>query len=502
MPHYRSPITENIRNFLTAILLLLATSISAHAAEPQPLAASNSAWLGNHIDSLSHQFNLPWLNRDWLWGITAARWIASGAILVGACAISMILLRCIIKFVGRLNDKKPKSWPKVILAASRKPLILLVLTLGTDFGLGLLLGSHPHVKSIATCSLWIDRLSNIGLIIAVFWLLFRVVRGLQKKLQLRADATSNSFDNILVPVLGLALRLLILALGLFILQGSINLAPPYDWIASKFAAAFLIGSVAWLIIRTTTVIERSLITTNRIDVDDNLRARQIYTQVSVIRRIIIILVTALALACMLMLFESVRQFGTSILASAGIVGIVLGLAAQKTLTNLIAGIQIAISQPIRIDDVVVVEGEWGKIEEITLTYVTVCIWDLRRLVLPIQYFIENPFQNWTRQSAKVINSVFLHTDYTLPVEPIRNELRRLLEKDPNWDGDCCVLQVTDSKPQSMELRCLMSSKNASKGWDLKCKVREELINFIRDHYPESLPRLRAEITRDGSTPDN
>jgi small-conductance mechanosensitive channel len=201
-----------------------------------------------------------------------------------------------------------------------------------------------------------------------------------------------------------------------------------------------------------------------------------------------------------MLFQPVRQLGTSILASAGIAGVVLGFAAQKTLANLFAGIQIAISQPIRIDDIVVVEGEWGRIEDITLTFVTVCIWDRRRLVLPINYFIDKPFQNWTRTSADLLNSVFIHADYMLPVAALRKELKRLLDENPLWDKKAWVLQVTDSTPQTMEIRCLMSSSDASKGWNLKCEIREGLVDFIQHNFPECLPRIRADLHRDGPSP--
>jgi small-conductance mechanosensitive channel len=183
------------------------------------------------------------------------------------------------------------------------------------------------------------------------------------------------------------------------------------------------------------------------------------------------------------------------IASAGVAGIVIGFAAQKSLGTLLAGFQIAMTQPIRIDDVVIVEGEWGKIEEITLTYVVVRIWDLRRLVVPITYFIEKPFQNWTRTSADILGTVFLHVDYGVPVDAVRGELGRILESSPNWDRKVNVLQVTEARERTLELRALASSSDASKSWDLRCEVREKLVDFVQRNYPESLPRLRATLER-------
>ena len=192
-------------------------------------------------------------------------------------------------------------------------------------------------------------------------------------------------------------------------------------------------------------------------------------------------------------FESFRQLGAGLLASAGVLGIIVGFAAQKTLGNLLAGVQIAITQPIRVDDVVVVEGEWGRIEEITLTYVVVRIWDLRRLVLPISYFIEKPFQNWTRTSASILGTVFLHLDYTVPVGAVREELERLVQQSTYWDGEVVRLHVTNTTERTMELRALVSAANSSDAFELRCELREQLVAFLQAHHPGSLPRLRATV---------
>jgi len=236
-----------------------------------------------------------------------------------------------------------------------------------------------------------------------------------------------------------------------------------------------------------------LLSRHRIDVPDNASARRIHTQVSVIRKVIVAAVLIIAIGSVLMLFDPVRQFGTSILASAGIVGIVVGFAAQKTLGNLLAGIQIALTQPLLIDDIVVVEGEFGQIEEITLTYVTVRTWDLRRMILPITYFVEKPFQNWSRVSPEVLGTVILYLDYQAPLGELRAELKRLVEHNPKWDGKVCGLQVTDTKQNAVEVRALVSSTDPAKAFDLRCEVREGLVEFLRRYHPESLPRVRNVI---------
>jgi small-conductance mechanosensitive channel len=185
--------------------------------------------------------------------------------------------------------------------------------------------------------------------------------------------------------------------------------------------------------------------------------------------------------------------GASVLASAGVIGIIVGFAAQRTIANLFAGFQLAMTQPIRIDDVVIVENEWGRIEEITLTYVVVRIWDLRRLIVPLSYFIERPFQNWTRAQSDILATVFLYTDYAVPVDAMREELKRILAQAPDWDGKVCVLQVTNASDRSVELRALASAADASKAWNLRCEIREKLIFFVQQNYPDSLPRVRAEM---------
>ena len=255
----------------------------------------------------------------------------------------------------------------------------------------------------------------------------------------------------------------------------------------------LIAAVGWVFIVGIQVIAGLLTFRYSINVEDNLHARRIHTQTQVIRRIGTVMVIAVTLAAMLMTFPNARQLGTSIFASAGVAGLVVGMAARSTFASIIAGLQVALTQPIRIDDSVVVEGEWGWIEEIETTYVVVRLWDLRRLIVPLTYFIERPFQNWTRTTAEVIGTVFLYVDYSLPVEAVREEFHRIVKDSKFWNGRTATLQVTDFTERTMQLRAIMSANNASAAFDLRCLVRERLIAFLQKNFPESLPTARAQL---------
>ncbi len=223
-----------------------------------------------------------------------------------------------------------------------------------------------------------------------------------------------------------------------------------------------------------------------------LRSRKLHTQVRVASRVLFFVIGLLTFAAVLMLFSEVRHLGASLLASAGIVGVIGGLATQRTIGNIFAGLQIAWTQPVRLGDVVVVEGQWGTIEEITLTYVVVAVWDQIRLVLPISYLIEHPFQNWTRNSSELLGSAHVFVDYAMPVEEMRKYLQEICRKNPLWDGRVAVTQVTHATERTMDVRLLVSAQDSSKLWDLRCAVREQMIAFVRDRFPECLPKIRAE----------
>lgn len=255
----------------------------------------------------------------------------------------------------------------------------------------------------------------------------------------------------------------------------------------------LIASISWLIVSLSGVLEDFVAQRYAIDRKDNLNARRVQTQFRVFRRIITGVVVVVAGAIMLMTFPTIRHLGTSLLASAGAAGLIVGLAARPTLSSLIAGIQLALTEPIRIDDVVIVEGEWGWIEEIAATYVVVRIWDLRRLVVPLSYFLEHPFQNWTRQTADLLGTTFVYCDYTVPVEEVRQELHRILKGSDLWDGKAWGLQVTNATEHTLELRALMSTADSGAAWNLRCLVREKLVAWLQEKHPGSLPRVRAEV---------
>ncbi|WP_443083071.1 mechanosensitive ion channel family protein [Variovorax sp. PBS-H4] len=254
----------------------------------------------------------------------------------------------------------------------------------------------------------------------------------------------------------------------------------------------LIAAATWLAIRAVNGIADGVLSKHPHDVEDNLQARRVLTQTRVLARSAASVLLVAGASLMLMTFPGARQVGASLLASAGVIGIVAGLAAKPVFSNLIAGLQIALAQPIRIDDVLVVEGEWGRVEEITGTFVVLRIWDDRRLILPLSYFIEKPFQNWTRSSSQLLGSVFIYADYGMPLVPLREEVERIVKAAPEWDGRFFNLRVTDASERTMQIRVLCTAASSSLAFDLRCTVREGLIAFMQREYPQFLPRLRVE----------
>lgn len=317
----------------------------------------------------------------------------------------------------------------------------------------------------------------------LFSLLQRVVRG-----------ERGSLSRLLLENTKLPARYV---LPLFALAAAVPFTPLPERATAYIEKALnlcLIAAIGWAFIIAIQVIAGLLTFRYSIDVEDNLHARRIQTQTQVMRRIAIVMVIVITFAAMLMTFPNARQLGTSIFASAGVAGLVVGMAARSTFASIIAGLQVALTQPIRIDDSVVVEGEWGWIEEIETTYVVVRLWDLRRLIVPLTYFIERPFQNWTRTTSEIIGTVFFYVDYSLPVAPVREEFHRILKDTKLWNGRTAALQVTDFTERTMQLRTIMSANNASAAFDLRCLVRERLIAFLQQSYPASLPTARAQVS--------
>ncbi len=254
----------------------------------------------------------------------------------------------------------------------------------------------------------------------------------------------------------------------------------------------LIAAATWLAVQAVNGFAEGMVKQHPSDIRDNLEARRVLTQARVLARTANSVLLVAGAALMLMTFPGARQVGASLLASAGVIGIVAGLAAKPVFSNLIAGLQIALAQPIRLDDVLVVEGEWGRVEEINGTFVVLRIWDDRRLILPLTYFIERPFQNWTRYNSQLLGSVFIHADYGMPLAPLRAEVERIVKAAPEWDGRFFNLRVTDTTERTMQIRVLCTAASSALAFDLRCTVREGLIDFMQREYPQFLPKMRIE----------
>jgi small-conductance mechanosensitive channel len=337
---------------------------------------------------------------------------------------------------------------------------------------------------------WFPALVLVLPLVVLAEAVFRLGRRIVRRTAQRAPMVASVARAIEVPAHFL---LHLVAVGLAWQQRPDD----FVWVSGveRFLTLLFIGMMTWLLARVVHGVARGVAEANPLAVADNLAARRIQTQTQVLSRTVQGMVVLIGLSLMLMTFPAVRQIGTSLLASAGLVGIVAGFAARPVLGNLIAGLQIGLSQPIRIDDVVIVENEWGVIEEITGTYVVVRIWDQRRLVVPLQYWIEKPFQNWTRSTSELIGTVFLWVDYRMPLAPLREALQMACENSPHWDRRLALLQVTEAGEKAMQLRCLVTAASAPAAWDLRCHVREYLIDFIQREYPDHLPHHRADLDR-------
>jgi small-conductance mechanosensitive channel len=465
---------------------LSAQSAATERSKIYKAGAAYSGWL----DQVARDSGSAFLQRPVFDRVTWMRLLSCAAALVLLSLIAGGFVFIVRRRAGEIQSERYQSWLALSASAIRKPVALFLLMCGGGFGL------MPIVTGIVgrpTRVFWAGALTAIlyaGWIIALLWLAFRAIRAVEKRMHLWAERTGSLVGKVIIPILGQTLRMSVPLLGVILLLPLLRLPENWTWVTQKGFGILLILALSFLIVRGINAVQAALLSRHRMDVPDNLPARRIYTQVSVIRKIIVTAVVVIATGSILMLFDPVRQFGTSILASAGIAGVVLGFAAQKTLGNVLAGIQIALTQPILIDDVVVVEGEFGQIEEITLTYVTVRTWDLRRMVLPITYFVERPFQNWSRVSTELLGTVILYLDYQAPMGELRKELKRLVENNPKWDRRVCGLQVTDAKQSAIEVRALVSGTDPGKAFDLRCEVREGLIEFLWRNHPESLPRVR------------
>jgi small-conductance mechanosensitive channel len=395
-----------------------------------------------------------------------------------------------------VEEARWRRWLMRGLTELLPPAALLIWVHGITFVVALAIRAAAPAAPTPTALTglrWAYGLSVLG---TLLWLLWRVGGIIELFLVSWSTRAETSWDDVLLPLAGKTVRRALPLLALILGAPALSVSPALAEVVRNATSLLLIGVVAFILCQVVDAAATFVLKPYRLDITDNLQARGIHTQVMVLKKVALTIIGVFTLASMLMVFESVRQFGASILASAGIAGIVVGLAAQRSIATLLAGFQIAMTQPIRVDDVVIVEGEWGRIEDITLTYVVVSIWDQRRLIVPMTYFLEQPFQNWTRTSSEILCTVTLHLDYTVPVPSLRAELTRILQQSRYWDRRVNVLQVTDAREHTVEIRALASAANASLAWDLRCEVREQLVAFVQRHYPDCLPRIRASFAAD------
>ncbi len=340
---------------------------------------------------------------------------------------------------------------------------------------------------------WVLRSYVLPLAIAVAagavaaWVILAVYRRLEGR-----DRRRARIGRMIGPPLACALPLLMLVPAL---QATPLREAQLDQ-ALRFVHIGVTVCFIWLLVRAVAAGEQAILRSHPIEVADNLAARRIQTQTRVLSRVVMGGIILLGASLILLTFPMVQKIGTALLASAGLIGLVAGIAAKPVFGNLIAGLQIALTQPIRLDDVVIVEGEWGRIEEIGSSYVVVRIWDERRMVVPLTWFIENPFQNWTRRSADLLGTAFLWLDYRAPIPAIRAELQRICEAEPLWDRRVCVTQVTETTEKTIQVRLLVSARNSGDAFDLRCVVRERMLAFLEREHPQALPRLRAQMAQE------
>ncbi|HEY4107934.1 mechanosensitive ion channel family protein [Puia sp.] len=326
-------------------------------------------------------------------------------------------------------------------------------------------------------------------------LILKFLLALMLKRKPKGGQPVFSVTRSILARLGKPFSLFLPLLTLNFLLPLMKMRPRVESFIDRSVGILLTVAFANVLIAVVKVFEDYAYHTFDIQKADNLKERKIRTQLQFIRRLAISLILIVAACFILLSFNNLRKLGTGLLTGVGVGGIIIGFAAQKSLGNLLAGFQIAFTQPLRIDDVLVVEGEWGRVEEITLTYVVLNIWDQRRLILPINYFVEKPFQNWTRNTADIIGTVFLYLDYSVSLDGLRAELNRLLDADPLWDKRVRVMQVTNTSEKTMEVRALMSATSSGNAFDLRCNVREGLITYLQKNYPEAFPVDRVVLKR-------
>jgi len=393
-----------------------------------------------------------------------------------------------------------RRWLGRLSGALYKPLRLALWILGLQWTVWLFTSGQPAGATLPFWAALALQLAALGWVAVVVWTLAGVTRELERAFLEVASRTETVWDDLVLRILGRAFRVFLPVVGLLWVAPIIGLPERFDnWLRTG-TSLVLVATFGWMLIQIVNIGQQILLSRFDVNRPDNLEARKVHTQVRVLARVLYAVIGILTVAACLLMFPELQKLGTSLLASAGVVGIILGFAAQRAVANLFAGFQLALTQPIRVDDVVIVEGEWGRIEEITLTYVVVRIWDDRRLIVPLTYFIERPFQNWTRTSAEILGSVFVWVDYTVPVDQVRRVAGEIVASCRDWDKRFWNLQVTEATDRAVQLRVLATAADASKAWNLRCEIREKLLDYLQKHHPGALPRVRAAIESGPATP--
>jgi small-conductance mechanosensitive channel len=344
-------------------------------------------------------------------------------------------------------------------------------------------------RAISFAPSWAVALVIVIVAMGAAWLVHSAILAVLHRLfRAKRPYLQSVLDQTRVPTL-LGVLLIAAAIAL----PAVPLGPDTKALLGRLLGLAVIGLIGWIAVTALRIAADLYLMRFRMDVEDNFLARKHVTQVRVLLGVAEVVIALLTLGFALMTFKEVRQYGVTLFASAGVAGIIAGFAARPVMSNFLAGVQLAISQPIRIGDAVIVENEWGNVEEITFSYVVIRLWDWRRLIVPISYFIEKPFQNWSRTSGELIGTVLLYVDHTTPVEAVRKKLNEIAAQSRLWNGKVVNLQVTDCNETTIQLRALVSANSAAAVWNLRCEVREKLIEFLQREYPHALPRRRNDV---------
>lgn len=454
----------------------------------------------NYIDVLSLQFSGVlggWSRQPILFAITPAKVLLLLVTLVIGFALAALVRALILRYhsLGRTKPITERYWRNGILFALRRALTGFCIFTGAFFAvvpilphIGLALGGFPTFAIAA-------KVAGLGYFATILVFCFRIVRLVQHWLNGFVNRPTGRWYYAAFPVLGKALYYNLVLCSFSTLIYILQLPDPLRGAGFKIASIAAIITNIVLLIQTVLAVEAMVISRSEFLQYDDYKRRRVETRTQVLRRLVVFAILVVGIGAILMNFQPVRQLGTGLLASAGVAGVIAGLAAQKSLSTIIAGLQIAITQPMRINDHVIVEGEWGIIEEITLTYVVVRVWDQRRLIVPITYFLEKPFQNWTRSSSDLMGTVFLYVDFLIPIDEVRTETQQIVQGSKLWDQRVFAFQVTDFKPDCVEIRVLASARTAPELFDLRCEIREKILSFLKDRYPSAFPRVRTTLSR-------